>query len=308
MASTLIADIGGTNSRFALAEGGRPGPMVRLADDDIDGPEALIAAAIAGLPAVAVDSAVLALAGPVTDAGVALTNRQWTFRREALARRFGLKRLVLVNDFEALAHALPALGAGDLRTLSAGSADSGPMLVLGPGTGLGAAVHRPGSEPQVLATEAGHMSFGPASSDEEAVFAAIRTQAGFVSAETILSGPGLERLHTALHGGERLSPAAIAARVAEGDRQALRTFRLFTRLLGRFAGDLALAFRSSGGLFLAGGVLRHLQDHIEAEILHDAFASHPPYAAWLGRIPLHVVVAEEPGLIGCATLAQAFRL
>lgn len=307
MAAALIADIGGTTSRFALAEDGRLGPLVRLPNDAYGSPEQLVEDALAGLAAKsAATAAVFAVAGPIGDSDVALTNRPWTIRRDGLARVCGVERLILVNDFEAVGHALPALGEDDVKTLAEGApSPAGPKLVLGPGTGLGAAVWWPGEPARVTATEAGHMSFGASAADEEAVFAALRAGLGWVSAETVLSGPGLARLHAALSAdGTETSAAAVAALLDEGDGQGKATMALFARLMGRFAGDLALACRASGGVFLAGGVFQKLQEHIDRDILLAAFAAHPPYQDWLRQVPVHVILAEEPGLIGCAAIAQ----
>jgi glucokinase len=307
--ATLIADIGGTSTRFAIVKSGRPHGIVHFDKNDFADPLALIGRALSviaedvGEP---VDEAVLAIAGPVDERGVHMTNRSWTFNRTDLATAFKFRRLTLLNDFEALAYALPTLRADELVTLAPGAASNGPKLAIGPGTGLGAALYMTDVR-RVLATEAGHMSFGPVQADEDAVFAKLRARVGPLSAEAVLAGPGLPLLHSAMTGSEPETPEAIGGRIAAGEPNARATMALYTRLLGRFAGDLALAFRAGGGVFLAGGVARRLKDFIDPGIFRTAFVAHPPYEEWLGGVPIHVIMVDEPGLIGCAVVAGSRR-
>src|SRR5262249_7347461 len=157
-----------------------------------------------------------------------LTNRAWSFRIPELAARFGFSALRVINDFEALAWALPSLDATDMRPLGARrQAERGVKVVLGPGTGLGVAALVPidGSW-NVVASEGGHASFGPRMADEEPVFARLREQCDAISAETILSGPGLARLHRALHSGPALAQEAIVAQARGNDAAARATVAL----------------------------------------------------------------------------------
>jgi glucokinase len=178
-------------------------------------------------------------------------------------------------------------------------------VVLGPGTGLGVAALVPaGGRWQAVASEGGHVTFGPCSGDEEPVFARMRVQ-GPGSAEAVLSGPGIARLHRAMHAGTAaLAPRDIAARALAGDPRATATIRLFTRLLGRFAGDAALTFKATGGVYISGGVARRLGPLLDGEIFRTAFEAHPPYEEMLKAIPTFVVTYEQPGLLGCAALAD----
>ena len=310
----IVADVGGTTSRIAIAETGHPGrplklgPILKLANDDHESLDELLVTAIGELGAASVATAVFAVAGPVVPGDVALTNRPWIMRRTALAARFGWSRLLVVNDFAAVARALPRLTASDVVTLSPGRRDHGaPLLALGPGTGLGVGAFWPGfgGSGLLLASEAGHMSFGPSNPAENRIFAALQAGEGFVRAETVLCGPGLSRLYAAMvpEAGP-LPAAAIAMRLAAGDAGARTVVSLFCSLLGRFAGDLALAFRAGGGVYLAGGVLQRLHKHADLAPLLAAFRAHPAHEAWLADVPVHVITAEEPGLIGCAVLAE----
>ena len=307
---TLIADIGGSNTRLGVTgASGRPEKIVAIAADSVSGIEAAIAAYLAGLAA-RPRNAVLAVAGPVAGRDIALTNRDWRFNLDRLAAAFGFARVDALNDFEALAWALPRLGAGDLRALGPQmAAPRGPKVVLGPGTGLGVAALLPQGEGwHAVASEGGHVSFGPASADERGVFERLANSCGVVSAETAISGPGLERLFCALHpGAAALTAQAIAAQAQDGDARARATVDLFVRLLGRFAGDVALTFKATGGVYVAGGVAHKLGALIDENIFRAAFEAHPPYRAMLAAIPTSLVTCAEPGLLGCAAYAAQWE-
>jgi glucokinase len=305
----LLGDIGGTHSRFALlGEDGRPREARAFQNNDFGSLQDVIAQYLRET-GVAPAQAVLAFAGPLTGPEITLTNRGWRFRLDDLKAQFGLGHIRAVNDFEAQAWALPLLGAADLRHIG-GPADTaqGPKVVLGPGTGLGLAALIPtDGDWFAIATEAGHVAFGPAAEDEEEVFARLRKLSS-VSAEFILSGPGLQRLHLALHPGTPfLAAAAIVAAAQSGDEPALATTRLFVRLLGRFAGDMALVFKATGGVYITGGVGQGLGSHFDVGRFRDAFEAHPPYASMLMQITTNLITRRQPGLLGCAVLAQRLR-
>lgn len=301
----LLADIGGTHCRFALTDAaGRPARIGVFDNDTVgsleEGLERYLQASGAKP-----EAAVLAVAAMIGGPDIALTNRAWHFNLDDLKGRFGLSRIRAVNDFEAQAWALQQFGPDDVEQVGdAAGAAAGAKLVLGPGTGLGVAALVPGSMGwTAIATEAGHVSFGPATDDEEPIFARLRAH-GPVSAEGVLSGPGLARLHAALHPHtQRLPPDAIAHAALGGNKEALATARLFVRLLGRFSGDMALVFRATGGVYLSGGVALGLGACFDAATFRAAFAAHPPYNAVLAKIATWRIIYEHPGLLGCAALA-----
>jgi glucokinase len=307
VAEILIADIGGTNSRVGFAEpGGRPERVVTLSNDEAGGPEGVLAHALEGA-ATPPKLAVLALAAPVEGDEIPLTNRDWIVRPKELAARFGIARVHALNDYEAIAHALPKLSEAELQPVgSSGISAEGVKLVLGPGTGLGAAALVPSAEGyRVIATEAGHMSFGPAYPDEMMIFHRLLEKHGPLSVEHILSGPGLARLHRAMHPDLlALKPEMILRQAHVGDREARATVAMFVRLFGRFAGDMALAFRATGGVYIAGGVAGKLGSLFDAALFRAAFERHPPYQTMLKAIPSARIVCPEPGLIGCAAYAE----
>mgnify|MGYP005856130201 CR=1 FL=1 len=307
MPDILVADIGGTMSRAALAAiGKRPEHIVTVANDSVAGPEGVFERLLAG-GGKRPRAAVLALAGPVQGDEIALTNRNWRVRLPELSARFGISNIHAVNDFEALAWALPSLRAEDLRPLGGGPAvPDGVKVVVGPGTGLGvAALVQTRSGPHAVASEAGHSSFGPAYADEEMMFRRLAEKRRPLSAECLLSGGGLSALHEAMHPGiMKQKPDMIVRQAQAGDREARAAVAMFVLLLGRFAGDMALTFRATGGVYIAGGVAMRLGPLFDAALFRAAFERHPPYEAMLKAIPAALITCEEPGLIGCVALAE----
>jgi glucokinase len=307
MTESLLADIGGSKSRFALANSaGRPERILVIDNDTVADLDAAVARYLEETGA-RPRAATLAVAGPVDGEEVALTNRSaWRFRRDEFARRFGFSQLRIVNDFEAVAWALPRLGAAETRPLGPPVAPrEGLKLVLGPGTGLGVAGLFPANGRwHVVASEGGHAAFGPQAADEVAVFARLRADCGAVSAERVLSGPGLMRLARALDPCAAChAPETIAASALAREPSAQAAARLFVRLLGRFAGSLALTFKALGGVYVTGGVANGLGPLLDEPAFRSAFEAHPPYEALLAGIPTLLITCEEPGLIGCAALA-----
>jgi glucokinase len=312
MSTTLVADIGGSKSRFAIANSS--GALEHLLVIHNDTAADLDAAVSRYLEETGAQprAATLAVAGPVDGEEVVLTNRtNWRIRRVEFAERFGLSELCLLNDFEAIAWALPHLGPAHTRPLGKDvPAREGVKVVLGPGTGLGVAALLPADGRwHVIASEGGHTSLGPQAPDEAEVFARLRDECGSVSAETVLSGAGLVRLARALdpqaacHAAETIAASALAREPA-----AQAAARLFVRLLGRFAGGLALTFKALGGVYIAGGVAGGLGPLLDEPQFRAAFEAHPPHQALLETIPTLLITCEEPGLIGCAAHAHEHAL
>lgn len=307
----LVGDIGGSTSRFGIAvPGERPRHVATVANDTMSSFEAAIAHYLEGC-SIRPMAALLAFAAPIGGDEIALTNRAWRFRLGDLKVRFGFSQIRAVNDFEALAWSLRHLVADDLTWLGGktGAAD-GARVVLGPGTGLGVAALVPaggakGGGWQAVPSEGGHVLFGAADDSEEKVFARMRADAGPLSAEKILSGSGLVRLHRALHDGRAMATSEAILEAARGGDPASRTTaEWFVRLLGRFAGDVALTFKATGGVHIAGGVAFGLGALFDAALFRAAFENHPPYQKLLADIPTHLIACPEPGLVGCSAAAE----
>jgi glucokinase len=307
MPSILLADIGGSTTRFAVSEpGGRPDRIVIVDNETVSGPEAAIRRYL-GEAGVTPHGAVLAVAGPVDGGEIKLTNRDWRFNLEQLAHRFGFFSVHAINDFEAVAHALAVLRDDELRPLGrAGARQPGPRAVLGPGTGLGVAALLPhGNSWTAIASEGGHVSFGPAQADERVVFLRLAHESELITAETVISGPGIERIYRALNPFSiPLEARTIVAQARAGASDARAAIDLFVRLLGRFAGDIALTLKAKGGVYIAGGVSLRLGRLFDEDIFRAAFENHPPYQELLAAIPTSLVTCPQPGLVGCAAVAS----
>jgi len=308
MRTTLVADIGGSKSRFALAHSaGALERVLVIENDTVADLDAAVARYLEETGA-RPRAATLAVAGPVDGEEIALTNRaSWRLRRREFAKRFGFSQLRVLNDFEAIAWALPQLGAAQTRPLGSPVVPhAGVKVVLGPGTGLGVAALLPADGRwHVVASEGGHASFGPQAPDEIEVFARLRQECGAVSAETVLSGSGLARLARALDPqAARHAPETIAASALAREPSAQAAARLFVRLLGRFSGGLALTFKALGGVYIAGGVASGLGPLLDEPQFRAAFEAHPPYQRLLEAIPTLLITCEEPGLIGCSAVAS----
>lgn len=313
----LLGDIGGTNARFAVlpCPGASTVALPRVLTADFPDPAAAIRAVLSARPGLpAPRSAILAVAAPVEDTIVPLTNAPWVVDASRIGAQLSLARVALVNDYVPVAVALCGLepGEDDLTRLGPSLSERpGPRLALGPGTGLGAAALVPvGDRFAVLSTEAGHAEFGPADAFEAALWPGIERVGGRVTAETLLSGPGLLRLYRAL-AGVRGAPASCACAsdvTAAGrlgqDEIASETLRLFARLLGRFAGDLALIFGATGGAYLASGIAPRLADVLGRDGFREAFDNKAPHDAWMRKIPTWVVTHPEPALLGLSLIAE----
>ncbi|HEY8266854.1 MAG TPA: glucokinase [Steroidobacteraceae bacterium] len=305
----LVCDVGGTRTRLALAEH-TPGGLELGPVEEVP-TEADVAAAVTGfLRRTAngrVQAAAFGGAGAVApDGSIRLTNADVLLSPAELARAAGVARVVLVNDFGAIAEAIPRLPRESLVPCGGGSPVPGaPVAILGPGTGLGTAIGAPGRSGWVaISGDGGHVDLAPVDDDELEIWQRLRRAHGRVSAETVLCGPGLERLHAAVS-GRQLSGPAIDEAAWRGEPDALHTHALFTRWLGRVAGNLALIAGARGGVYLAGGILPRWGARFDAIAFRRAFEDKAPYSAWLSAIPTFVITHPQPGLLGLAVLAHA---
>lgn len=304
----LIADIGGTNARLALAEPGTTEPLEerRYATADFRDFASVLAAYLDETKA-AITSGCLAVAGPIGDDGrnARLTNLPWTIDAAALEGRFDIGRLGLANDFAAAAMGITVAPAETLVPLRHGEPlPRAPRLVIGAGTGLGMAVLvRHGDGWQGLPGEGGHIAFAPLDDDQERVWRALRAQHGRVTCERVISGPGLAAIHRILAAGE-LDPAAIAHRaLVDGDAACRRSIDVFLGAYGAYAGDMALAVMARGGVYLAGGIAARLLPLLPASPFLDAFNAKAEHAALARRMPVAVATDDVLGLRGAACLA-----
>ncbi len=314
----LVADVGGTNCRLALVDDPEAAPraLARIGTAAHPTPEAAFETVLSSLPE-RPRSAVLAVAGPLEGRGARLTNASWDFDGPRLAGALGLQQGLLVNDFEALAASLSVLGAKDVTTLVPGQPDGGARLVLGPGTGFGAAALIGRDDRLLLVpTESGHIGVGPEDPTEQRIWPALTAGLPRVTVESLLSGDGLVRFHRAVAATSGMREAEVSAadvsRLAlDGDPSALMAVVCFWRLLGRVAGDLALAFKATGGIYVAGGIAPRLLPLVDAGVIGAMFSGKPPMEDLAARFALHVISvpdAAEQGLAAIAADPRRFGL
>ena len=326
----LIADIGGTNARFALTDLSAPVAQVIDARSlDASAFASLQHAAEHYLAAVGVQPryAAIAVASPVHGEEIRLTNRAWSFTRGELQGALGLDRLHVLNDFGAVAWSVPALPENEYITVH-GSDDSastkgrlqGPISVLGPGTGLGVAMlvgHDAPDESrhwQVVETEGGHVSFAPLGDEELNIARWFTARFGRVSNERLLCGSGLSHIDAVLRGAvdhatgqhqDLREPADIVAAALEGhDLAARRTLARFCAVLGSVAGDAAL-IHGARTVMLAGGIVPRFVPFLRSSAFRERFLAKGRFAAYLESVTIRVITHSGPGLLGAAMSLRA---
>lgn len=297
MELSLVADIGGTNTRIALAEGIRilPETVRRFRNADHPGLEPVLGAFLADAGA-KVGGACLAVAGPVKDGVARLTNLDWTIDGDALRRATGAGSVAVLNDLQAQGHSLGIIDA--VRTIAPGVQQPGPMLVVGVGTGFNAApVHDERGVRVVPASESGHVNL-PVQGEDMELADFLSQIHGFPSVEEALSGRGIENLYEFLTRTRRPSAQIIPAIGTED--AATRTAALFIRLLGAAVGNLALTHLPFGGIYLCGGMARALTPHLDAMGFAAAFRDKGRFGPFMEAFPIHVIEDDYAALTGCA--------
>jgi len=317
--SVLVADVGATHARFALAAPPERGvadvQVMRCADH-----AGLAEAARAYLDGLAragraqpLRRACFAVAGPVTGGQVRMTNHPWVIDRTRVCASLGLHELILLNDLEAVALAVPMLGPGD--TVAIGGEvpvnTQLPMAVIGPGTGLGVALCVPaGGRWLAIATEGGHVTAAAADDFEAEVLHRVRNEFGHVSAERLLSGIGLPVLYRAVAGARGdpvlpLSPEQITRGAREGsDATCVAAMDTFFAMLGTVAGNVALTAGARGGVFIAGGIAHSLADRWDRSRFRERFEAKGRYRDYMAAIATRLITAPHCALIGAARAAD----
>jgi glucokinase len=240
----------------------------------------------------------------------ALTNGRWEFVGADLRAALGFQTVDLVNDFAAQAQAVPAFADDDLRRVGGGRADpTAPVAVIGPGTGLGVAGLIPGREaPTVLVTEGGHVTMAPADADEGRLLDHLRASFGHVSAERVLSGPGLVNLYQAIAALESRdapdrTPEEITQTALAGDcPTSVQSLDTFCAMLGTVAGNLALSLGAKGGVYITGGIVPRFADRFARSAFRERFEAKGRFAGYLAEIPTAVVTHPYAALIGLTRL------
>jgi glucokinase len=307
----LVADIGGSNARFGLLRASEHSPIETRTLSTADFPtfaEAVEAYLLqCGSPTI--EAAAVAIANPVVGDRIQMTNHHWSFSIEQTRQHLGLKRLVFLNDFAALALSLPEIPAQDLRQIGGhDSVASAPRVLVGPGTGLGVSTLVPlaGNQWIAVAGEGGHVTIAATNEQEEKIIAFCRREFGHVSAERLLSGMGLSNLYHAiscLANGTYLplTPAEVTERGLSGkDPHCVDALSVFCSLLGSAAGNLALTLGAHGGVYIGGGIVPRLGEYFHRSAFRCSFEAKGRFAEYLAGIPAYVIHAQNPALIGAA--------
>ena len=310
----LMGDVGGTNARFAVQEapGAQPTQVVTYPSVEYATFDDALKAYVAQLTCARPLQAAVGIANPIVGDHVQMTNFHWSFSIEAVRKALGFERLLLINDFTALALSLPMLQPEHLRRIgTAGVADpAGAVGLMGPGTGLGVSgllrVDASGRS-LPLGGEGGHVSLAPANAREDRVVTVLRDKFGHASAERALSGMGLVNLYEALCAidgvpAKPLDPAGVTgAATAGSDPRCVEAVEIFFGFLGGVAGDLALTLGSRGGMYIGGGVVPRLGDWIDRSTFRERFVAKGRFRDYLDGIPTWLIHAEtSPALIGAA--------
>jgi glucokinase len=303
-----MADIGATTSRCALVndKGQELAPEV-FENADYTGVAGVLRVYLQHRRASDQPTrAALAIAAPITGDDVHMTNIGWRFSQDALRRELGLKRLQIVNDFAAIAWALPLLTPADVVRIGGGeSVSRATLAALGPGSGLGVSALVPSGDGwAAMSGEGGHVSMPAATREEQDVIAVLRDRFnGHCSAERVLSGPGLVNLYVTLaelagRGSPTVTPEDVTNLAKQGEPLARKTLAMFFAMLGTVAGDLAVTTGARGGLYIAGGIVPRVVEQLGKSEFRHRFEAKGRYNQYLAAIPTFVITAQLPAFRG----------
>lgn len=320
----LAGDVGGTKTNLALysPDDGtfRRGILRSFRSSAYASLEAILEEFLAGQGKVTL--ACIGVAGPVNAGRSRLTNLSWAVDQEAIRDACGARKVFLVNDLQTMAFSIPFLPTEALATLQEGEPDpEGNMAVAAAGTGLGEAfLLRSGSGYLPVASEGGHADFAPRNEREVALLSFLRKEQDRVSAERLISGPGLHRVYRFLRKAEKRKeipevearllsedpPRVIVSAGVTGQSGTCReAIRFFAALYGALTGNLALQYVATGGVFLGGGVPPAILSVLAEGDFLEAFRDKGRFRGFLEKIPVKVVLDETAALLGAARYAQA---
>jgi glucokinase len=314
----IAGDVGGTKvllQYIEVGEGGRTVRLERRYESRLYPTFDRLLREFLALGVTSVDSACFAVAGPVTQQVAEVTNIGWKMDAASLQTEFGIPRVILINDFYAVAVGVPLLRESDLVSLNRGVRDrDAPIAVLGAGTGLGEAAVIPfGDQWRVVPSEGGHADFAPQGQDQIVLYRALKARYRHVSNERLLSGEGLANIYLFLRDRARDSatglvsieemkslPARISAKAREGEELARRAFEIFVDIYGAEAGNMALRLLPRGGVFLAGGIAaKNVEQFTDGRFMR-AFTSKGRFAELLREVPVDLISNENAGLMGAS--------
>ncbi|WP_206485803.1 glucokinase [Thalassotalea sp. G2M2-11] len=314
----IVADIGGTNIRlgyFANEEAAGNIKVYQCAEY-----ESLSAVLKTYIEEVGLSNATinacLAIACPVENDWISMTNLPWRFSKRELKQELNLNKLVLINDYTAIAHAIPHLKDNQKVKIGGGKAVAGkPISICGPGTGLGVAnALAIGEHWHALGGEGGHVDFAPVNKIESEILAFLFTKYEHVSYEQLLSGLGLEQIYQALNHIynaqlPQLTAKDISAKALTKECQLCQqSLAQFCSILGSFAGNLALTLASFGGVYIAGGIVPRFIEFIEQSEFRSRFESKGRFEDFNQNIPTYVITESQPGILGASAYLRQHNL
>jgi glucokinase len=311
----LLGDVGGTNARFALERApGQVDSIQALLVEDYAEFVLAVEAYLENVGHPPIKHAAIAMANPVRGDQIKMTNHDWAFSIEKTRQRLHLDTLLIVNDFTALSMALPHLEGSDFTQIGGGQAEPESVIgLVGPGTGLGVGGLIPDKGRWIaLGSEGGHVSFSPSDAREAAVLDYCWRTYPHVSAERLVSGPGMKTIYCALAeiegnpGGRKLAPSSTAEivehAIKDGDAFCLEVLDCFCGMLGTVASNVALTLGALGGIYLGGGVVPHMEAYFEKSSFRRRFESKGRLASYLQKIPTYVITNRYPAFAGAAAI------
>lgn len=318
----LLADIGGTNARFALETASHRFEAITVLPCNAYPDLRSAMAAYLELPEVRelcagqLRHAGVAIANPVTGDIVSMTNHHWSFSTELLRQAMGFETLLVVNDFTALAMALPHLQEQQKVQIGGGTAQAGKVIgLIGPGTGLGVSGIVPAGERWIpLSSEGGHVTFSPANHEESQLLEVIWRDFPHVSAERLISGMGIELMYRVLaeqqgRNGTGLSAAEISSRAADGSCPiCASTIGHFCAMLGTVAGNLAMTLGAAGGIYIGGGIVPRLGALFSESAFRARFEAKGRFSQFAAQIPTYLITAQYPAFLGVAAILDEHLL
>ncbi|MCP1440185.1 glucokinase [Erwinia persicina] len=303
----LVGDVGGTNARLALCEveNGAISQAKTFSTADYDSLEAVIRFYLAEQQQDVTDGCI-AIACPITDDWVDMTNHDWAFSTSKMKANLGFDHLEIINDFTAVSMAIPMLTEQDVMQFGGTTpVKDKPVAVYGAGTGLGVAhlVHVD-KRWVSLPGEGGHVDFAANSEEEDLILEVLREELGHVSAERVLSGAGLVNLYRAIVKAdnrvpENLKPKDVSQRALDDScTDCRRALAMFCVIMGRFGGNLALTMGTFGGVYIAGGIVPRFLEFFKASGFRAAFEDKGRFKDYVQNIPVYLITHEKPGLLG----------
>jgi glucokinase len=314
----LLGDVGGTNARWAWQS--RAGePLQNISVSPCSASASLFESAtnyLANYQLGKPRTASIGIATAVTGDHIQFTNNDWSFSISELKTALDVERCLVINDFTALALSLPALVSADLRPLGGMKATAGsPIALIGPGTGLGVSGLMPDGNGgwNAISGEGGHVSLAATTPLESEIVTALRTRFGHASAERVLSGPGLVNLYSALcevngQVAQDFKPHEVSnAAIAGADAVCAQAVQLFASFLGNVAGNLALTLGTRGGVYVGGGIVPQLSETFDSALFRSKFEDKGRFEEYLRPIPVWLITAATPALLGASRALDVLK-